>query len=139
MRRVALPSSPTTQRFTSLTTREMPLGAIARNARRSAPRDQPGAAQYEQRIDGYLRPIRCLDNLVVGPRTLIITLVLLALLPNVIIAAFVSAIGTQPAASEVKSTVRGDAVGADDSRPRQAAKSPPILTAPSLLDANARG
>ena len=118
----------------------MPLGATARNARRSAPRDQPGAAQYEQRIEAYALPVRSLDNLVVGSRRLIVTLALLALLPNLTIAAFMwlPANGPQPAASEIKLAVRGNALGADVTRPRLAAKPLPVLTVPSILEANAR-
>jgi Bacterial SH3 domain len=121
-------------------TREMPLGATARNAKRFALHAQPATAQYEQHLDGYAPPIRSLNSLVVGARTLVGTLALLALLPNLTVAAFVwlPAIRTPPAAAEVKSAFRGDALGADDARRRQAAKPPPVLTAPPILEANAR-
>jgi len=131
---------PTTQRFASLTTREMPLGATARIANRSAPRAQPATAQYEQHVNGYATPIRSLNSLIVGSRTLIAPLVLLALLPNLTIAAFVwlPATRTPPAASEFKSAFRGDALGAGNTHSRQAAKLPPVLTVSPILEANAK-
>lgn len=137
-----MPRSSTTQRitslqrFTSLTTREMPLGARAERAPRFAPR----AAPYDQHVDRHGPPIPSPNSLVVASPKLIGPLVLLALLPNLTVAAFVwlPAIDAQPASLEVESAVRGDAIGGADTHPRHPAKRPPVLTAPSILEASAR-
>jgi Bacterial SH3 domain len=117
-------------------TREMPLGGRAERANRFAPR----AAPYDQHVDRNGSPIPSSNSLVFSSPKVIAALVLLALLPNLTVAAFVwlPAIEAQPTSFEVESAVRGDGFGSADTQPRQAAKRRPVLTAPSILEANAR-
>jgi hypothetical protein len=116
--------------------------ATARIARRFAPRTQSDVTPCDQQVDKYAPQIRSLTGFVVWPRTLSATLVLLALLPNLTVAGFVwlPAIRTYwspPVAPAVNSAFPASALVAADAQPTQVTKIPPILTAPTTLEANA--
>lgn len=132
-----MPTSPTTQRVPSPTTRDTPLGT-PRIATRSAPRVLSGPPPPDRRVEGPA-PTRFLNRLVASPRALIAALVLLALVPNLTVAAFVwlPEMWADPPEAKVESPVRADATGAPDARPKETAKLAPALTVPSILEANA--
>jgi len=141
-----LPRSSTTQRVPSPTTRDVPL-----DTPRIAPRVLSDAPARDRRAGGSEPTTRFLSRLITGRPALIAALVLLALLPNLTVAAFVwlPAIGADPEEAKVK-PVRDDATGTPDTRakdanvtpdtrPKAAAKLSPALTVPSILEANAGG
>ena len=132
-----MPTSPTTQRVPSPTTRDTPLGT-PRIATRSAPRVLSGPPPPDRRVEGPA-PTRFLNRLVASPRALIAALVLLALVPNLTVAAFVwlPEMWADPPEAAVESPVHADATGAPDARPKETAKLAPALTVPSILEANA--
>ena len=132
-----MPTSPTTQRVPSPTTRDTPLGT-PRIATRSAPRVLSGPPPPDRRVEGPA-PTRFLNRLVASPRALIAALVLLALVPNLTVAAFVwlPEMWADPPEAAVELPVRADATGAPDARPKETAKLAPALTVPSILEANA--
>jgi hypothetical protein len=78
-----------------------------------------------------------LNRLVGSPRALIAALVLLALLPNLTVAAFVWLPALWTPEAKVDEPVRANATGAPDARPKETAKLAPALTVPSILEANA--
>jgi len=80
-----------------------------------------------------------LNRLLGSPRALIAALGLLALLPNLTVAAFVwvPEMWADPPEAKVEEPVRADATGAPDARPKETAKPAPALTVPSILEANA--
>jgi hypothetical protein len=80
-----------------------------------------------------------LSRLGARPPALIAALVLLALLPNLTIAALVwlPDMRAQPREAKVESSVGGDATGTSELSPKEEAKLPPALTVPSVLEANA--
>jgi hypothetical protein len=80
-----------------------------------------------------------LNRLVASPRALIAALVLLALLPNLTVAAFVWVpdMWTDPPEAKAESPVREATVVAPDTRPKETVRRPPALTVPSFLEANA--
>jgi hypothetical protein len=133
-----LPRSSTTQRNPRPRTRDAPLGT-PRIASHSAPRVLSGPPLPDRRVEGSAPPARLLNRLVVSPRVLIAALVLLALLPNLTVAAFVwlPALWTDPPQAKVELPVREDTTGARDTHPKEAAKRPPALTVPSILEASA--
>lgn len=131
-----LPRRPTTQRLTSVTAKEkQPLPeagplTTAQIEHRFAPHPQAAAASRDQQA------------LSSGTRTLIATLILLALLSNLTVAAFVwlTAVHTYwspPVAPAVKSAYPASTHVADDIQLKQVAKIPPVLTAPATLEAKA--
>jgi Bacterial SH3 domain len=130
-----LPRSSTTQRVPS-PTREVPLGT-PRIATRAAPRVLSGPPPHDRRVEGSAPPTRFLNRLVGSPRALIAALVLLALLPNLTVAAFVWLPALWTPEAKVEEPVRADATGAPDTRPKETAKLAPALTVPSILEANA--
>ena len=132
-----MPRSSTTQRVPS-PTRDVPLGT-PRIATRSAPRVLSGPPPPDRRVEGPAPPTRFLNRLVGSPRALIAALVLLALLPNLTVAAFVwlPDMWADPPEAKVEEPVRADATGTPDARPKETAKLAPALTVPSILEANA--
>jgi len=70
---------------------------------------------------------------------LVAALVVLALLPNLTVAAFVwlPALWTDPPEAKVESPAHKDATGTPDTRPKETAKLALALTVPSILEANA--
>jgi Bacterial SH3 domain len=130
-----LPRSSTTQRVPS-PTRDVPLGT-PRIATRSAPRVLPGPPPPDRRVEGPAPPTRLLNGLVGSPRALIAGLVVLALLPNLTVAAFVWLPALWTAEAKIEEPVRADATGAADARPKETAKLAPALTVASILEANA--
>jgi SH3 domain-containing protein len=131
-----LPRSSTTQRVPSPTTSDLPLGT-PRIATRSAPRVLSGPPPPNRRVEGPAPPTRLLNRFVGSPRALIAALVLLALLPNLTVAAFVWLPALWAPEAKVEEPVRVDATGAPDARPKETAKLAPALTVPSILEANA--
>ena len=132
-----MPTSATTQRVPS-PTRDVPLGT-SRIATRSAPRVLSGPPPPDRRVEGPAPPTRLLNRLLGSPRALIAALGLLALLPNLTVAAFVwvPEMWADPPEAKVEEPVRADATGAPDARPKETAKPAPALTVPSILEANA--
>ena len=132
-----MPTSATTQRVPS-PTRDVPLGT-SRVATRSAPRVLSGPPPPDRRVEGPAPPTRLLNRLLGSPRALIAALGLLALLPNLTVAAFVwvPEMWADPPEAKVEEPVRADATGAPDARPKETAKPAPALTVPSILEANA--
>ena len=130
-----MPRSSTTQRVPS-PTRDVPLGT-PRIATRSAPRVLSGPPPPDRRVEGSAPPTRFLNRLVGSPRALIAALVLLALLPNLTVAAFVWLPALWTPEAKVEEPVRADATGTPDVRPKETAKPAPALTVPSILEANA--
>ena len=132
-----MPTSATTQRVPS-PTRDVPLGT-SRIATRSAPRVLSGPPPPDRRVEGPAPPTRLLNGLLGSPRALIAALGLLALLPNLTVAAFVwvPEMWADPPEAKVEEPVRADATGAPDARPKETAKPAPALTVPSILEANA--
>ncbi len=130
-----MPRSSTTQRVLS-PTRDVPLGT-PRIATRSAPRVLSGPPPPDRRVEGSAPPTRFLNKLVGSPRALIAALVLLALLPNLTVAAFVWLPALWTPEPKVEEPVRADATGTPDTRPKEVAKLAPALTVPSILEANA--
>jgi Bacterial SH3 domain len=116
----------------------VPLGT-PRIAARSAPRVLSGPPPPDQRVERAAPPTHLLNRLVASPRALIAALVLLALLPNLTVAAFVwlPALWTDPPQAKVELPVREDTIGARDTHPKEAAKLAPALTVPSILEASA--
>jgi hypothetical protein len=78
-----------------------------------------------------------LNRLVGSPRALIAALVLLALLPNLTVAAFVWLPALWTPGAKVEEPLRADTTGAPVTRPKETAKPAPALTVPSILEANA--
>jgi hypothetical protein len=78
-----------------------------------------------------------LNRLLGSPRALIAALGLLALLPNLTVAAFVWLPALWTPEAKVEEPVRADATGAPDARPKETGKLAPALTVPSILEANA--
>jgi hypothetical protein len=76
-------------------------------------------------------------RLIGSPRALIAALVLLALVPNLTVAAFVWLPALWTPEARVEEPVRADATGAPDTPPKETAKLVPALTVPSILEANA--
>ena len=130
-----MPTSSTTQRVPS-PTRDVPLGT-PRIATRSAPRVLSGPPPPDRRVEASAPPTRFLHRLVGSPRALIAALVLLALLPNLTVAAFVWLPALWTPEAKVELPVRADATGTPDVRPKETAKPAPALTVPSILEANA--
>jgi Bacterial SH3 domain len=132
-----LPRSSTTERVPS-PTRDVPLGT-PRIATRAAPRVLSGSPPPDRRVEGSAPPTRFLNGLVGSPRALIAALVLLALLPNLTVAAFVwlPPLWTDLPEAKVEEPVRADATGTPDTRPKETGKLAPALTVPSILEANA--
>ena len=131
-----MPRSSTTQRVPSPTTIDTPLGT-PRIATRSAPRVLSGPPPPDRRVEGSAPPTRFVNRLVGSPRALIAALVLLALVPNLTVAAFVWLPALWTPEAKVEEPVRADATGAPDTRPKETAKLAPALTVPSILEANA--
>jgi hypothetical protein len=130
-----LPRSSTTQRVPS-PTRDVPLGTPP-IATRTAPRVLSGPPPPDRRVEGSALPTRFVNRLVGSPRALIAALVLLALVPNLTVAAFVWLPALWTPEAKVEEPVRADATGAPDTRAKEAAKLEPALTVPSILEANA--
>jgi len=132
-----LPRSSTTQRVPS-PTRDVPLDT-PRFATRAAPRVLSGPPPPDRRVEGPAPPTRLLNRLFGSPRALIAALGLLALVPNLTVAAFVwvPEMWADPPEAKVEEPVRADATGAPDARPKETAKLAPALTVPSILEANA--
>jgi hypothetical protein len=80
-----------------------------------------------------------LNRLLGSPRALIVALGLLALLPNLTVAAFVWVpdMWADPPEAKVELPVREATVAAPVTRPKETAKLVPALTVPSILEANA--
>jgi Bacterial SH3 domain len=131
-----LPRSSTKQRVPSPTTRDTPLGT-PRIATRSPPRALSGPPPPDRRVEGSAQPTRLVNGLVGSPRALIAALVLLALVPNLTVAAFVWLPALWTSEAKVEEPVRADASGTPDTRPKETAKLAPALTVPSILEANA--
>ena len=133
-----MPRSSTTQRVPSPTTSDVPLGTPG-IATRSAPRVLSGPPPLDRRVEGPAPPTRLLNRLVASPRALIAALVLLALLPNLTVAAFVWVpdMWADPPEAKVELPLREATVAAPVTRPKETAKLGPALTVPSILEANA--
>jgi Bacterial SH3 domain len=131
-----LPRSSTTQRVPSPTTIDTPLGT-PRIATRSAPRVLSGPPPPDRRVEGSAPPTRFLNRIIGSPRALIAALILLALVPNLTVAAFVWLPALWTPEAKVEEPVRADATGTPDARPKEIAKLAPALTVPSILEANA--
>jgi hypothetical protein len=131
-----LPRSSTTQRVPSPTTSGVPLGT-PRIATRSAPRVLSGPPPPDRRVEESAPSTRFLNRLVGSSHASIAALVLLALLPNLTVAAFVWLPALWTPEPKVEEPVRADATGAPDARPKETAKPAPALTVPSILEANA--
>ena len=130
-----MPRSSTTQRVPS-PTRDVPLGTPP-IATRTAPRVLSGPPPPDRRVEGSALPTRFVNRLVGSPRALIAALVLLALVPNLTVAAFVWLPALWTPEAKVEEPVRADATGAPDTRAKETAKLEPALTVPSILEANA--
>ena len=130
-----MPRSSTTQRV-PIPTRDVPLGT-PRISTRAAPCVLSGPPPADRRVEGSAPPTRFLNRLVGSPRALIAALVLLALLPNLTVAAFVWLPALWIPQANVELPVRADATGTPDTRPKETAKLAPALTVPSTLEANA--
>ena len=130
-----MPRSSTTQRVPS-PTRDVPL-ATPPIATRTAPRVLSGPPPPDRRVEGSALPTRFVNRLVGSPRALIAALVLLALVPNLTVAAFVWLPALWTPEAKVEEPVRADATGAPDTRAKETAKLEPALTVPSILEANA--
>ncbi|MGB8711121.1 MAG: hypothetical protein WCD39_15395, partial [Methyloceanibacter sp.] len=89
-----------------------------RIATRSAPRVLSGPPPPDRRVEASAPPTRFLHRLVGSPRALIAALVLLALLPNLTVAAFVWLPALWTPEAKVESPVRADATGTPDVRPK---------------------
>jgi hypothetical protein len=116
----------------------------ARIAHRFAFRPQSASRPTDQQGDDTAPPVGALAPFVVWPRTLIATLILLALLPNLTVAAFmwlpvIHAYWSAPMAPPVKSADLAKAIIAGDAQPAQAPKIRPVLTAPATLAAKTNG
>jgi len=133
-----LPRSSTTQRVPSPTTSDVPLDT-PRFATRAAPRVLSGPPPPDRRVEGSAPPTRLLNRLVGSPRALIAALVLLALVPNLTVAAFVWVpdMWADPPEAKVETPVREATVAPPVTRPKETAKLAPALTVPSILEANA--
>ena len=130
-----MPRSSTTQRVPS-PTRDVPLDTPP-IATRTAPRVLSGPPPPDRRVEGSALPTRFVNRLVGSPRALIAALVLLALVPNLTVAAFVWLPALWTPEAKVEEPVRADATGAPDTRAKETAKLEPALTVPSILEANA--
>ncbi len=114
--------------------------AKARIAQRFAPRAPSAVAPGDLQADAYAPLLRALTGSFVWPRTLIASLVLLALLPNLTVAAFLWLPGlrsywSQPVTA-VKLADAGSApVRAD--KPKPAPEIHPVLTIPQMVEAKA--
>ncbi len=132
-----MPRSSTTQRVPSPTS-DVPLDT-PRIATRAAPRVLSGPPPPERRVEASAPPTRLLNRLLASPRALIAALVLLALLPNLTVAAFVWVpdMWADPPEAKVESPAREATVAAPVTRPKETVKLAPALTVPSILEANA--
>ncbi len=106
-------------------------------ATRSAPRVLSGPLPRDRRVEEPAPAKRLLNRIAGSPRALIAALVLLALLPNLTVAAFVWLPAMWTPETKVESPVREDKIATPDARPKEVAKLAPSLTAPSILEANA--
>jgi len=140
-----LPRRQTTQRLASLTANEnesLPGARLttARIAHRFAPRLQSAAAPGDQHSDDDAPQVLSLARFVVWPRTLIASLILLAVLPNLTVAALlwlpaIHAHWSPSMAPAVKPADPASTLAAVDAQPAQAAELRPVLTAPAAVEA----
>src|SRR5262249_20319738 len=126
------------QRVPSPTTRDLPSDTPG-IATRSAPRVLSGPPPPDRRVEVSALSTRLLNRHVGSPRALVAALVVLALLPNLTVAAFVwlPALWTDPPEAKVESPAHRDATGIPDTPPKETAKLALALTVPSSLEANA--
>lgn len=140
-----MPRRLTTQRLASPTAAGEPLpgarSSTARIAHRFAPSAQSAAAPGQDKADDDAPLARALTGFVVWPRTLIASLILLALLPNLTVLAFMWTPAFRsywsPPPPAVKSADPLSTPAVDHVKPKPLPKIHPVLTAPAMLEATA--